>query len=50
MSKIYFFVESRIGKVPTLIIFSAIVLLLASGILSIAQFTELYSLIIGWFN
>jgi len=50
MSKIYFFVESRLGKVTTLIIFSAIVLLLASGILSFGQYQEIYNLVLGWFN
>lgn len=50
MSKIYFFVESRIGKIPTLILFAAIVLLLASGILSFGQYQELYNLVLGWFS
>ena len=50
MSKIYFFVESRIGQVPTLVLFSVILLLVAGGVLSFGEFQTLYNLVLGWFN
>lgn len=50
MSKLYFFVENRIGKLPTLFFASAIILLVAVGILSYDEIGKILTVILSWFE
>lgn len=50
MAKLYFFIENRIGRLPTLFFATAITLLVAVGILSYEEVGKLLETIISWFD
>lgn len=50
MSKLYFFVENRIGKLPTLFFAIALILLVSVGVLSYDEIGKLLSVILTWFE
>lgn len=50
MSKLYFFVENRIGKLPTLFFAATLILLVAVGILSYDEIGKMLTVILTWFE
>lgn len=50
MKQLYFFVEERIGKIPTLVFFTALVVLIFAGILSLEQVQQMITFILMEFK
>lgn len=46
MKQLYYFVEERVGKIPALVIFSSIIILVFAGIVSLDQVQQMITFIL----